>query len=272
MRKNLTVRVTEHWNRLSREGVEPPSLEKFKNRAAQRPQPPLRPRTGGGGPGRPRCPERGPGTAHTAPREAAAGRGVRRGRKRSPRLPLPAPGRAEPHHRRCPPAPRPFASLPFPFPGTAAAVRRSGGSNGGGAASRGARAAAASTEVPPEPDVPPLLSATSARDRANSKEEVAREEGWIPRGSLFQKTLTPGFRISREEVTAFSAWKMDEEEEDGSGKACEIVPRLTDVIGVAQKCLDCCAECVPVQMPQDLPVGNQEGAGCWCISSILARL
>jgi len=31
MRKNfLTVRVTEQWNRLPREAVEPPSLETFK--------------------------------------------------------------------------------------------------------------------------------------------------------------------------------------------------------------------------------------------------
>ncbi|KFV78680.1 hypothetical protein N308_05749, partial [Struthio camelus australis] len=33
MRKNfLTVRVTEHWNKLPREAVESPSLETFKTR------------------------------------------------------------------------------------------------------------------------------------------------------------------------------------------------------------------------------------------------
>ncbi|KFQ15075.1 hypothetical protein N330_00957, partial [Leptosomus discolor] len=30
MRKDFTLRVTEHWNRLPREALDPPSLETFK--------------------------------------------------------------------------------------------------------------------------------------------------------------------------------------------------------------------------------------------------
>lgn len=35
MKKNFTVRVTDHWNRLHREVMEHPSLETFKSHLAQ---------------------------------------------------------------------------------------------------------------------------------------------------------------------------------------------------------------------------------------------